>query len=148
MNSSTQSCFHSGSSWFLYSVHTSLSVMLTNAYRYWSSQVSFAIALPTGSGPLSAGTSSGDVAAAAHVGSAATPSTVIGLIARGTYTVPGGAGAFDRSTSITRAITARSCVCGPDAAMRSPTSWRPIAISPTVSVAVAAPVGPQRDVLD
>src|SRR5690349_11040722 len=105
MNNSTQSCFHSGSSWFLYSLHTSLSVMLTNAYRYWSSQVSLAVALPTGSGLPSAATSSGDVAALAHAGSSAMPSTVIAPVARGTWTVPGGGGAFERSTSNTRAIT-------------------------------------------
>src|SRR3954465_15374839 len=99
MNSSTQSAFHSGSAWFLYSLTMSLSVTDTNAYRYWSSQVSRAVALPTGSALPSAVTRSGEVAAAAHPGSEATPSIAIGPSARGTYTVPGGGGAFDRSTS-------------------------------------------------
>jgi hypothetical protein len=93
--------------------------------------------LPTGSALPSAVTSSGDVAAAAHAGSDPMPSITIDPSARGTYTVPAGGGAFDRSTSSTRAITARSSVCAPDAAIRSPVPCAPVAISPTYSVAVA-----------
>src|SRR5678816_622513 len=121
MNSSTQSDFHSGSSWFLYGLDTSLSTTRTNAYRNCSSQVSRAVALPTGSALPSAVTRSA-FAALSHAGSVAAPSSVIGPAARGTYTVPGGGGAFDRSTSITRAITARSWVWLPEAIMRSPTA--------------------------
>ena len=88
-----------------------------------------AIALPTGSALPSAVASSGDVTAAAHAGSVATPSIVIGPGARGTCTVPAGGGAFTIDVDHGRAITARSC--GPDAGMRSPMPCSPMAIRPT-----------------
>src|SRR5688572_28348537 len=108
MNSSTTSAFHSGSSVFLYSLHTSGSVTRANTYSAWSSQVSLAVVLPGGSGLPSAVAKSALDAAPAHAASSALPSMLIGPAALRRVTAPGGGGALATSTSNFTATAALS----------------------------------------